>query len=275
MAGQLIVLPGVTAAASAGAPRINMNAPDLIAAKNATLKHVVSARSLALVAGGGVSGRCRATGAPLIAKGISASTLALYEIAGRKGLGINGIGRAGLALPANSLTESFTTVSAVNIDSVDIAGIDAGTSSVNFLSGFDASDVYRNMMLRYASSANADPLIADKLRVSTTTSGTLAAPAARPTGNWIIVITDYNNTTRLLSISANQVATFASTTQAASLAPAAGSYLEIGYHPDASSLRASKVGDLYTFSDSLLRTELGKSQLADLVGALKTYYSIA
>lgn len=271
MAGQMIVLPGVTAAAGAGAPRVNMNTPDTIAAKIGSLKHAVSARSLSLAAGGGVSGRCRATGQPLVPKGTSANTLALYEVAGRTALGINGSGRAALALPVGSITPSFTTVSVVNINSADVAG----NYSVNFLSGFDGADAYANLMLRYDGVATSNTAIADKLRASTSASSASAVPAARPAGDWVIVITDYNNQSRVMSIAVNQAVTFSSGIMAAALVPAAESYLEIGYHPDPSSLRASKVGDVYTFSDSLLRNELGKSQLVELVAALKTYYSIA
>ena len=270
MAGQLIVLPGVTAAAGAGAPRVNMNTPDTLAARIATLKHVVSARSLQAVAGGGVSGRCRATGAALTPKGISASTLTLYEVAGRAAMGINGSGRAALALPPGSLTQSFTTVSVININNVDVAG----NYSVNILSGFDAADVYANIMLRYDGATSTSTTIADKLRASTSASNASAVPTPRPAGDWVVVITDYNNLTKTISIAANQVSSFATGVMAAELAPALGSYLEIGYHLDASSLRSSKVGDLYTFSDSLLRTDLGKTQLAELVAALKTYYGI-
>lgn len=271
MAGQMIVLPGVTAAAGAGAPRVNMNIPDTLAARISTLKHVVSARSLQAVAGGGVSGRCRATGGMLVPKGISASTLTLYEVAGRAAVGINGIGRAALALPPGSLTASFTTVSVINIDSVDVAG----NYSVNFLSGFDAADAYSNIMLRYDGSATTNTAIADKLKASTSISPTSAVPVARPAGDWVVVVTDYNNLTKTMSVSANQATTFSTGVMAAELVPAAGSYLEIGYHLDPSSLRASKVGDLYTFSDSMLRTDLGRTQLTELVAALKTYYGIA
>ncbi|MNE93518.1 hypothetical protein D3C80_1913770 [compost metagenome] len=78
-----------------------------------------------------------------------------------------------------------------------------------------------------------------------------------------------------MSVSVNQAVTFTVATMPASYTPASGSYIEVGYHIDASSIRNSKLGDLYTFSDSLLKTELGKSQLAELMAALKTYYSIA
>lgn len=268
MAGQMIVLPGVTAAAGAGAPRVNMNTPDTIAAKISTLKHSVAARSLTAGAGGGVVGRCRVTGAALTLKGSQAVNLAVSEIAGRLGLGINGSGSAGLALPAGSLSSSFTLVAAVNLNATDAAG----TYPINFLSGFDPSDTYISALLRaYGSAASVYP---SKIGSNTGTTGTWSF-ANSPAAGWAIVVVDYNNATRTMSVSVNQASTFTVATMPASYAPASGSYIEVGYHIDASSIRNSKLGDLYTFSDSLLKTDLGKSQLAELMAALKTYYSIA
>ncbi|WP_339545152.1 hypothetical protein [Pseudomonas sp. RA_35y_Pfl2_P32] len=266
MAGQMIVLP-ITVAAAAGAPRIDMSIPDFIAGKVGSLKHVVSARSLTAAPGGGVAGRCRATGLPLIPRGASAATLALYEIAGKAALGINGPGSAGLGLPADSLTSSFTFVMAISLNSADALG----TYPINFLSGFDAAGTYISALTRaYGIAAS---LNANKIGANTGTLGTFAF-ATPPSGNWGVLVVDYNNATRVLSVSVNQAATFVAVTMPASYAPPAGSYVEIGYHIDTSSIRNSKMGDLYTFSDSLLRTELGKAQLTDLVAALKAEYSI-
>ena len=267
MAGQMIVLP-ITVAAAAGAPRVNMNAPDAIAGKVASLKHVVSARSFVAAPGGGVSGRCRATGLPLIPKGALAANLALYEIAGKAALGINGSGSAGLGLPADSLTSSFTFVMAINLNSADAQG----TSLINFLSGFDSTGTYISGLTRAYGTGSS--LNGNKIGANTGTLGTWAF-AALPTSNWGVVVVDYNNATREMSISVNQAATFVATTMPVSYSPPAGSYLEIGYHIDASSIRKSQMGDLYTFNDSLLRTELGKTQLSNLVDALKVDYSIA
>ena len=268
MAGQMIVLPGVTAAAGSGAPRVSMNAPDTIAAKMLGLKNVVSARSLALLPGGGVSGRCRATGLPLIPRGAASNTLGLYDIAGRTGLGLSSGGAGALGLPADSIPSSFTLVMAVALSATDIA---SGVI-VNLLSGFDGSDVYTNMLARYYGSMHAT--LANKIRCAISTGGTVA-DTAMAAGAWAIVVIDFDNTSKKMSIAVNQVSTFSAVTMATANAPGAGSYIEIGYHADSNGLRNSKVGDLYTFSDSLLKTDLGKSQLAELVAALKTYYSIA
>lgn len=268
MYGQMVVLDGVTAAAAAGAPRVNMNAADIVATKISTLKHAVGARSLSAAPAGGVTGRCRWTGAPLVSKGNAAVNLAVTEVAGRLGLGINGTGSAGLALPAGSLTSSFTLVAAVNLNATDAAG----NYPVNFLSGFDSSDVYISGLLRaYGAASSVFP---SRIGSNTGISGTWSF-ANSPAAGWAIVVIDYNNATRTMSVSVNQAATFTVATMPANYAPAAGSYIEVGYHIDASSIRNSKLGDLYTFSDSLLKTDLGKSQLTELVAAMKTYYSIA
>ena len=265
--GQMIVLP-ITVAASASAPRISVNAPDVVAGKVQSLKHVVSARSLTLAPGAGVSGRCRATGLPLIPKGTAAATLSLYEVAGKAALGVNGVGYAGLALPPGSMSSSFTFVMAINLNSADAAG----TYPTNFLSAFAGDGTYISALTRvYGSAATIYP---DKIGTNTGITGTWAMTSP-PTGNWGIVVVDYNNATRVMSVSVNQASAFVSATKPASYEPPADAYVEIGYHIDPAGLRNSKMGDLYTFSDSLLRTELGKVQLADLVAALKVEYGIA
>lgn len=268
MFGQMVVLEGVTAAAAPGAPRINMNAPDIIATKIASLKHALGAREILPAPGGGVVGRCRWTGALLTSKGTSANTLTLSEIAGRSALSINGAGRAGLALPPGSLTSSYTMVAAVNLAAVDLAG----NYITNVLSGFDSSDTYISALQRAygatSGGANAGKLISSPLAGGTFPSASLPAPG------WAVLVTDYDNSSRLVSVSINQVSSFGTLTLPGTFVPPSGSYVEVGYHLDPSSLRNSSLGDLYTFSDSLLKTDLGKSQLVELIAAMKTYYSI-
>ncbi|HGY9636440.1 TPA: hypothetical protein ACOJPK_001877 [Pseudomonas putida] len=269
MAGQFIMLPGVTAAAASGAPRISMNAPDSVAAKIATLKHVVSARTLTRDTVEGVAGRCRNTGLPLATKGTNKQYLALSEVGGKAALGLPGIsgGRAALGLPANSLTPSFTMVTAIFMSASDIALAGAG----NFLSGINADDTYFAALLRWYGAGSTT--LPNMLAASTTT-GQPVSTANPGAGVWGVVIVDYNNETRRISIALNQADTFVSGVKATDFAPGANSYLEIGYHIGSESLREAKVGDVYTFSDSLLRTDMGKNQLKDLVAALKTYYGI-
>lgn len=269
MAGQMIVLPGVTAAAGASAPRVNMNHPDTIAAKIATLKHSISARSLVAASGGGVTGRCRVTGAPLISKGSGAPSLVITEVSGRLGLGVTGPVSAGLALPANSLTSSYTMVTAINLSATDFAS----TGVFNFLSGFDAADNYFSVLQRAYGSANTTTN-KGKLCTSPQSGGNFAA-ATLPAAGWAIAIVDYDIATRLASVALNQAADFNTLLMPSGFSPGAGAYVEIGYHLGGIGLGNSKVGDLYTFSDSLLKTDLGKSQLTELVAAMKTYYGIA
>jgi hypothetical protein len=271
MAGQILVLPDVTVAAAGGAPKIFMNAADMSALKiGPLLKHVVSARSLEAAAGGGVVGRCRNTGKSLTPKGTGQASLGVTMLSGREALGVTA-GAAGLALPPGSLTNSFTYVAAVHLHATDIAG----SAAVNLLSGFDVADAYIAAVLRYYGQAYAAPATsADKFTsMAPTTSGAIAVAAGALAG-WNVVVIDFNNDTRILSIAVNQVTTFAAILKSAPAAFAPTSYLEVGYHPGAALLN-SKFGDLYTFSDSLLKTELGKTQLTDLVSAVKTYYSIA
>lgn len=270
MAGQLIVLPGVTVAAAAGAPRLSMNAADAAASKIVSLKHVVSARALTALPGGGVSGRCRNTGASLIPKGANASMLSVSTVGGRKGLGQTG-GSAGLALPAGSLTNSFCMVAAIYL-----GGNDTSSSSlVNFLAGFDATDNYIAAPLRYyGQNYSTVPSRADKMVSFGPSTTDFAAEALRTNVGWNIVIIDYDNDQRRLSISVNQSTSFAAVTKSTTASFADTSYLEVGYHLSANRLIDSKVGDLYTFDDSLLKAELGKSQLGDVVQQLKGYYAI-
>ncbi|WP_023389753.1 hypothetical protein [Pseudomonas putida] len=271
MAGQVIVLPGVTAAASAGAPRINMNAADIAASKVVSLKHVVSARSLTAAPGGGVVGRCRNTGANLTPKGTGQALLGVTSLAGRSALGLTASGSAGLALPAGSLTNSFTYVTAVYLGATDIAG----SSAINFLAGFDAADAYITASLRYYGQAYASPVSrADKFSSFSPQTSTPGADGAGAVAGWNVVTVDFNNDSRILSIAVNQAVTFAAVLKPTPAGYASSSYLEVGYHLG-NALLNSKFGDLYTFSDSLLKSDLGKAQLSDLVAALKAYYSIA
>ncbi len=275
MAGQLIRLPGVTAAAAAGAPRIIMTAPDAVAAKIASLRHVVSARSMTALAGGGVSGRCRLTGQPLTPMGAGADRWQIVTVGGREGLysgpaasGGQGVA-ASIALPAGSLTRSYTVVAACSLDSADRLG----NYLTNFILGFDGGAptrrVFRAYGMQYA--------VVDVRNKLVTGSGEFTSVSEEiPATDWGIFVADYNHETRVISLSMNDADTFTQATETvATPTPSAAAVLEIGYRNSNNSLRNSKVGDVYTFSESLLSTELGASQLKALVGELKTYYSIA
>lgn len=271
MAGQIIILPGVSAAASGGAARIDMTAADQIAARMSNLKHVVSARSLTSVAGGGVSGRCRATGLSLVPKG-TATALKLFDVAGKRALGLSNIFAAGLGLPAGSQTPSYTAVMTVNIGQADIDSAVISTSPI-LLGGSNAADVVNLNVLQYFGAGGTPPNVF-------TARGSDAvnpfASAVRPGGAWVVAVMDFDNTTKTVSLAINQAATFATALKTTEHAPAVDDYVEIGNHSNAtSSLRSSKVGDLFLFGDSVLSSALGKSQLEDLVEALKAEYGIA
>lgn len=267
--GQLIVLNGVTAAYGQGAARIEMTAADRLVAKMSALSYVVKARALTPVAGGGVAGRCQLRGTPLIPKGTSAATLTLSEVGGKRALGITGVGRAGLALPPGSFTSSYTAVITVNVAAADAAG----NYAANFLSAFTAADVYEGMTLRYdgAAAAGARP---NKFSTSNAVVGNYAS-IDRPTTEWVVLVVDYNNYTRTQSIGVNRADILNAAVMPSQIAPGPESYLEIGYHLDPSSLRSSKVGDLYLFNDSVASSALGRQQLIALVNAVKAEYGIA
>lgn len=143
----------------------------------------------------------------------------------------------------------------------------------NFLSGMSADDTYLNIMLRWYGAES--PTTPGMLAASTTTGQPVNTSGPTVADTWAIVVVDYNNDTRRISISLNQAKNFISGVKATDYAPAANSYLAIGYHIGSESLRSARVGDLYTFSDSLLRTDLGRLQLSALVAELKTEYGIA
>jgi hypothetical protein len=123
-------------------------------------------------------------------------------------------------------------------------------------------------MLRYDGATSTGTPIAGQLRASTSASNASAFPLPRPAGDWAVVITDYSNLTKTISIAVNQVSSFATDVMAAELAPAW--FLPRNWLLD-SRLRNFKVGDLYTLSDSLLRLDPGKIQLAELAAALNFF----
>lgn len=269
--GQIIVLSGVTSAAPASAPKIEMNAADLVAVKIASLKHVVSAKALTPLPAGGVSGRCRATGQALVPKG-TISALEVSTIGGKKGLGIGSSGTAvaGLALPAGSFPASYTAVMAINVGALSMAN----SGATNFLSAFDSPDTWTAQMLRYNGSG-ASGTAENKFATRGNNTAGIVIESVRIAGNWNIVVVDYNNATRLASLGVNVTGGFATITSPAARTPAPTEYLELGYHLSNSSLKDSKVGDLYLFDTSLASTSAGLIQLADLVAAMKADYGVA
>ena len=271
MFGQIIVLSSVTAAAGASAERIDMTDADLVAAKISGLKHVVRARSLIALPDGGVSGRCQATGLPLVPKGL-VTALAISEVAGKKALGLSSVQAAGLGLPAGSATASYTAVLVVSVAAADVASGSPSASPI-FLSSMTAADALVASAAQYYGTSGTPPNIF-AARGSNAASPFVSVP--KPETTWAVLVVDYNDTTRVVSLAVNQADTFATATKTAAHLPGAGGYFEIGAHVNATaSLRASKVGDLYLFEGSPLSSELAKTQIVDLVAALKAEYGIA
>ncbi|NQD72910.1 hypothetical protein [Pseudomonas sp. CM27] len=275
MAGQLIRLPGVTAAAAAGAPRIIMTAPDAVAAKVASLKHVVSARSMTALSGGGVTGRCRLTGKLLVPMGVDVARWQILTLGGKAALysgpaASGGQGAAAsIALPPGSLTQSYTAVGAFAWDAADRAG----NYLTNFVVGFDAGAPTRRLFRAYGQQYAT---VEARNSLATGSGEFTSVYEAIPLTEWGIFVADYNNDTRVISLSINDADSFTQRTETvATPTPSADAYLELGYHNSVNALRNSKIGDLYTFSESLLSTELGAAQLRELVAEMKTYYGIA
>ncbi|MBW0236359.1 hypothetical protein [Pseudomonas sp. D1HM] len=271
MYGQIVILPGVTAAAGASAERIDMTASDLIAAKIPGLKHMVSARSLTALPGGGVSGRCQATGAPLVPKGL-VTALAISEVAGKKALGLSSVQAAGLGLPAGSATASYTAVMVVSVAAADVASGSPSAAPI-FLSSMTAADALVASAAQYYGTSGSPPNIF-AARGSNTASPFVSVP--KPETTWAVLLVDYNDTTKVVSLAVNQAKTFATATKTVAHTPGTGGYFEIGAHVNATaSLRASKIGDLYLFEGSLLTNALARTQISDLIAVLKAEYIIS
>ena len=92
------------------------------------------------------------------------------------------------------------------------------------------------------------------------------------TAGWKIVVLDYNNDSKVLSLSINSATAFTTVLKTAEAQFTAQSFLEIGYHSSINRMTTSKVGDLFTFNNSLLNPELGPVQLSSLISALKAEY---
>ncbi|RGE46970.1 hypothetical protein DZC30_00760 [Comamonas testosteroni] len=267
MPGQLIILPGVNAGGNGGA-RIDMNTADQIAARMPDLKHVISARSLKANVGGGISGRCRATGALLLNTGSAASTLTIKQLGSRPAIGQSANGAAALSLPNGTATASYCAVMAIYM------GVDSktGTAVTNWLNTIKSNTLLGTMARTYSqvNSTNTD--------LTVSCGGDSGSPIAsvpnQAAGTWGVVVADWNDDTGIVSLSLNGGAYVTATKTTKHLVDA-NTAVTIGYPLTASSLRDSGVGDLYLFSASQLASSYGKGRIADLVAALKSQYGVA
>ena len=269
MIGQFIELSGVRAPAGALAPRIDMTDTDLIALGIPGLKHVMAPRTFAAVAGGGIIGKCRMTNKDLVTKG--SKTALLVKVVGNKpalAVSETSAGLVGLAMPAGSLTESYTILAMVNIG---VAAL-AQSSPCNLISGFDAANTWVANPLRYNGTGGTPP---DGFSARGGDTLSTYAAVARVPGEWCLLVIDYNNATRVASIGINSSTALAKTTKPAGRVPGEADALEIGYHLSASSLRDCAIGDVFVFGSSVLSSEFGAEQIAELASAMKSEYGIA
>lgn len=272
MAGQIIKLAGVTAAATVGTPRIIMGAADVAALRVPSLAHAVSAQSLQASAAG-ISGRCRLTGKILSSRG-TASLMRLKTAAGFSGIGVaTNTSQAALSLPPDSASSSYCIVLAVFLSDLDTA------SSTNVVTAFTASDVLVANVLRHYGATNSVVAVQGGMYsggggtlIASPPAGTAKIPMAA--GAWAVVAIDFDASTLATSISTNGGA-FNVGTSAVNFAPGAGGYFEIGQHNTGSGLRNTLVGHAYLFNDSLRKTPLGQNQLAAVIAGLKDDYGIA
>lgn len=276
MAGQLIRLPGVTAAATAGAPRVTMTPADSVAAGIASLLHAVSARRMTNKPEGGVNARCGFTGAVLENVGANSGRLQVVERAGFKGLysgpaASGGQGAAAaLRLPAGSMTSSFTMALVVYFDPLD----HAGNYLTNFAVGWTGAAVTRALPRGYGLQYNT-PI--EEAKGSVGAGGGLYIQVFTPlsSAKWSVILYDYSHETRVLTLSVNGGTPITFTEPAGVPPMTPESFLELGYSASNNALRNSCIAECYMFNQSLLSTAQTTTQVQELVTQLKAQYSIA
>lgn len=265
MRGQLIVLPGVSAPAAPGAVKLNISAADRVAATMPYMHRAMSPKSLVALPGGGVSGFCRVTGEALIQKGAVPSILRIESVGGKPALAFSADDSlGGLAFQPGSATKSYTVAMVVNLPVV--------TSRINLMMSF-TDETPIATVLRYDVTV-ASPEVKRLLSYGGSNSPPVAETPVTA-GVWAVVVADYDDKTRKVSVAVNQVATFAEIVKSANHLVEPTGYFEIGYHTSGNSLRLAKVGDTYLFSESLRTSPDGLAKLGQLVAALKTEYGIA
>ncbi|CAI8792271.1 hypothetical protein [Pseudomonas sp. IT-P218] len=265
MRGQVIVLPGVKAPDAPGAVKLQLSSADVVASSMASLHRVMSPKSLVSLTNGGVAGYCRVSGEALIQKGSVPSVLRLVKVGSKPALGLSyNLGLAGLAFQPGSASKSYTQVAVVSVADP--------TDRVNFLFTF-TDDTAISSTLRY-DITTASP--SQKVFVCYGSSNNPPhAEVARPAGTWAVVIVDYDDESRKVSIAVNQVDSFVENLKSVNHPVVDTSYFEVGYHASANGLRDAKVGDVYIFNESLRLNVAGMAQLGQLVAALKAEYGIA
>lgn len=263
MLGQMIILP-ITAPDAPGAVRLKISDADVIAASMPNLSRMMSPKNLTKLPGGGVSGNCQVSGQTFIQKGPQ-NLMTVNLIGGKPALGFTKINSAGaLAWQPGSASQSYTLVTLINqpdpagrcdhFTMASGAGIALSTPLRYFPDGVGTA----NKFISYGADIN-NPF----------------SSVDRPSGDWAVLIVDYDDYSRTTRLAVNSLSSFSESTRSTASDVDSTSYVQIGYAGSSSSLRNSNVGDTYYFNDSLLRnTTVNLPKLQALVDALKIEYGI-
>jgi hypothetical protein len=265
--GQHIVLEDVDAPVAPGAVQLLVSPADRIVSTMPYIWRVMAPKSLTQLATGGVEGYCRVTGQRLIQKGAEPFTLRVEKFAGKPVLSqANTLYQAALTFQPGSATKSYTLVMVVSIADP--------TDRLNFMMSYSGgqNDVPIATVLRY--DITTDSPEAKKLVAYGSSNSPAHASVFRPQGNFAVVVVDYNDDTRTVSIAVNQVDAFIEQVKSVNHPVTSDSYFEVGYHGSVNSLRAAKVGDVYLFNESLRTSPAAMVKLKEVVAALKTEYGI-
>lgn len=269
MAGQMIVLPGVSA--GGGKARVDMHAGDIAAAKIASLLHVMSPRTLKNLPGGGVEGKCRSTGKQLLPVGLGVAQLQVIDLAGKKGLTMAAAQTGGVAFPAGSATASYTRVFALAL------GGDALASNLtsNILGSYSGAGAQLAIEARLKSTGSSAPVGLAAGGNDLTVPQALIPVADLPAADtWAIYVVDYDNTSKQVRIFKNSITPVDTQTKVGAGGVDAASYTVYGYLTNSSGIRDNAIGDLYLFNKSLYSDALGQKQLTDLIAGMKSVYGI-
>lgn len=265
--GQHIVLEDVDAPVAPGAVQLLVSPADRIVSTMPHIWRVMAPKSLTPLATGGVEGYCRVTGQRLILKGTEPFTLRVEKLAGKPVLSqANTLYPASLAFQPGSATKSYTLVIVVSITDP--------TDRLNFMMTYSGgeNDQPISSLLRYDITDTSQGV--KKLIAYGSNNNPAHASVFRPEGTFAVVVVDYNDDTRTVSIAVNQADSFIEQVKSVNHPVTSDSYFEVGYHGSVNSLRAAKVGDVYLFNESLRTSPAAMVKLKEVVAALKTEYGI-
>lgn len=266
MRGQLVVLD-IIAPAAPGSVKLLLSPAELVASSMAGLTHSMSPKSAEAVLGGGVNAWCRVSGKKLVQKGVNQTSLKLATVEGKPAVGLTSyIGAASLAFPEGSASsKSYSVVMAVHIP-------DPATARLNFITAFTDETAIATV-LRYditTASPTENRLLAYGNNVNPP-----QAEIAHPVAGWAVVVVDYDDLSRKVSIAVNGIDDFAEMIKAGNSMAEENSYFELGYHASSNGLRFASVGDTFIFDKSLRADPNGMAELGRMVDELKAEYNVA